>query len=192
VLFSERQIAVQNGVSRFELDEIRPRSRAFAEAGGYPAELFVQLAELGLTGMTAPEAVGGAATDYVSCALALVELGAADGGLSKIVSIQNSLMVSGLMKIGSPSQQARFLPNLTSGRMIGAFALTRTDAGSDAVAIATSVLLVDGGWRLNGTKQFIISRKSRRCHGVHGNQSGRRQERHFRLPRADQPARLYC
>jgi alkylation response protein AidB-like acyl-CoA dehydrogenase len=159
---------------------------------GYPAELFVQLAELGLMGMTAPEAVGGAATDYVSFALALVELGAADGGLSKIVSIQNSLMVSGLMKIGSPSQQARFLPNLTSGRMIGAFALTGTDAGSDAVAIATSVLLVDGGWRLNGTKQFIISRKSRRCHGVHGNQSGRRQERHFRLPRADQPARLYC
>jgi alkylation response protein AidB-like acyl-CoA dehydrogenase len=159
VLLSETQMAIRDTVRRFAQDEIRPRSRAFEAEGVFPPELFTQLAGLGLMGMTAPEEVGGAGADYVSYALALIELGAADSALSTIVSIQNSLMVSGLLKNGSPSQQARFLPDLTSGRMIGAFALTETDAGSDASAIATRAVRFDGGWRLNGTKQFITSGK---------------------------------
>src|SRR3546814_5480164 len=83
-------------------------------------------------GMTAPEGVGGAGADYVSYALSLMEIAAADGALSTIISIQNSLIVSGLLKDGSVEQQARFLPELLSGGMIGAFALTEADAGSDA------------------------------------------------------------
>lgn len=73
-------------------------------------------------GMTAPEAVGGAGADYVSCARSLIEIAAADGALSTILSIQNSLIVSALLKDGTPAQQAGFLPSLISRRMIGAFA----------------------------------------------------------------------
>jgi alkylation response protein AidB-like acyl-CoA dehydrogenase len=107
--------------------------------------------------LIAPAAHGGADADYVSYALSLIELAAADGALSTIVSIQNSILISGLLKDGTAEQKRRFLPALISGRMIGAFALTESDAGSDAAAIRTKADRVDGGWRLTGAKQFITS-----------------------------------
>ena len=159
MVLNETQIAIQDSIRDFPQNEIRPFSAAYEQAKGYPPELFVRLAEMGLFGLTAPEAFGGAAADYVSYALALIELGAADGALSTIVSIQNSLLINGIIKYGSPSQQERFLPALISGRMIGAFALTESDAGSDASAISTRAVKVPGGWKLNGAKQFITSGK---------------------------------
>ena len=95
--------------------------------------------------------------DRVSYALALTELAKGDGALSTIVSIQNSLLVSGILKYGSNDQIALFLPDLITGRMIGAFGLTESDAGSDASAMRTSARKVDGGYILNGSKQFITS-----------------------------------
>jgi len=157
VLLNSTQEAIRDAIRDFAQGEIAPRSRAFEAAAGYPPQLFTQLAELGLMGMTAPEEHGGAGADYVSYALALIELAAADGALSTIISIQNSLIVSGLLKDGSEAQKARFLPDLIGGRMIGAFALTETDAGSDAAAIRTRAVKTDGGYVLNGAKQFITS-----------------------------------
>jgi alkylation response protein AidB-like acyl-CoA dehydrogenase len=157
MLLTATQQAIADAVRDFARERIRPHSQRFEAQGGYPPELFRELAELGLMAMTAPEDKGGAGADYVSYAAALIELAAADGALSTIISIQNSLIVSALLKDGSPAQQERFLPALTSGRMIGAFALTETDAGSDAAAIRTRAVKVDGGYVLNGTKQFITS-----------------------------------
>lgn len=157
MILTETQSAIREAVRSFAQDRIRPNSAGYEAAGGYPPELFEELASLGLMGMTAPEAAGGAGADYVSYALALMEIAAADGALSTIVSIQNSLIVSGLLKDGTEAQQARFLPELLSGRMIGAFALTEADAGSDASAIRTRAQKVDGGYVLNGAKQFITS-----------------------------------
>jgi len=157
VILTETQDAIRDAVRAFAQEQIRPRSAAFEAAGGYPAGLFQEMAGLGLMGMTAPESVGGAGADYVSYALALIEIAAADGALSTIISIQNSLIVSGLIKDGSPAQQARFLPDLIAGRMIGAFALTEADAGSDASAIRCRARKIEGGYRLNGSKQFISS-----------------------------------
>ena len=157
MILTETQSSIRDAVRDFAQTELRPRSFAFQKAGGYPDGLFEQLAALGLMGMTAPEDVGGAGADYVSYALALIEIAAADGALSTIVSIQNSIMVSGIQKDGSDAQKARYLPELVSGRMIGAFALTEADAGSDASAIRTRAVRVDGGWVLNGSKQFITS-----------------------------------
>jgi alkylation response protein AidB-like acyl-CoA dehydrogenase len=159
MLLTATQQAIADAVRDFARERIRPHSQRFETQGGYPPELFLELAELGLMAMTAPEDKGGAGADYVSYAAALIELAAADGALSTIISIQNSLIVSALLKDGSPAQQERFLPALTSGRMIGAFALTETDAGSDAAAIRTRAVKVDGGYVLNGTKQFITSGK---------------------------------
>nr|WP_294284390.1 acyl-CoA dehydrogenase family protein [uncultured Sphingomonas sp.] len=158
-MLTDDQIAIRDMVRAFAQERLRPASAGFEAAGGYPPELFRQLGDLGLMGMTAPADVGGAGTDYVSYALALIELAAADGALSTIVSIQNSIMVSGLLKDGSEAQQARWLPRLVSGDAIGAFALTESDAGSDAAAIRTTATRIDGGWRLNGAKQFITSGK---------------------------------
>jgi alkylation response protein AidB-like acyl-CoA dehydrogenase len=157
MILNDTQSAIRDMVHDFAQTEIRPHSADYEAAGGYPVGLFERMAELGLLGMTAPEAFGGAEADYVSYALALIEIAAADGALSTIASIQNSLIVSSLLKDGTPEQQARFLPDLVAGRMIGAFALTETDAGSDAAAMRTRAERTEGGYRLNGAKQFITS-----------------------------------
>lgn len=159
MILSETQVAIQDMVRAFAQERIAPRAREFEAAGAYPPELFAELAGLGLMGMTAPEAFGGAGTDYVSYALALMEIAAADGALSTILSIQNSLIISGIIKDGTEEQKARFLPDLIAGRAIGAFALTEADAGSDASAIRTRANRADGGYVLNGAKQFITSGK---------------------------------
>ncbi|MFT3930639.1 MAG: acyl-CoA dehydrogenase family protein [Spongiibacteraceae bacterium] len=159
MILTETQQAIQDAIRDFAQERIRPNTMKFEADGGYPAGLFEEMAGLGLMGMTAPEEFGGSATDYVSYALALMEIAAADGALSTIISIQNSILVSGLLKDGTPAQQKRFLPDLISGRMIGGFALTETDAGSDASAIRTRATKVDGGYILNGSKQFITSGK---------------------------------
>lgn len=159
MILTDTQQAIRDAVRDFAQAEIRPRSHEFEAAGGYPDGLFEQLAALGLMGMTAPEQHGGAGADYVSYALALMEIAAADGALSTIVSIQNSLIVAAILKDGTPEQQARLLPDLIAGRMIGAFALTETDAGSDAAAMRTRATHTEGGYTLNGAKQFITSGK---------------------------------
>jgi len=159
MVLTETQSALREAVRIFAQEEIRPNSVRYEEAGGYPPELFQAVAELGLFGFVAPEAHGGVGADYVSYALALMELAAADGALSTIVSIQNSLIVGGILKDGTPAQKARYLPELIAGRTIGAFALTETDAGSDASAVRTRATPLAGGYRLSGTKQFITSGK---------------------------------
>ncbi len=159
MLLTATQQAIADSVRDFAQERIRPFAQKFEADRCYPPALFEELAELGLMGMTAPEEKGGAGADYVSYALSLIEIAAADGALSTILSIQNSLIVSGLLKDGNAEQQARYLPELIAGRMLGAFALTETDAGSDASALRTRATKVDGGYRLNGSKQFITSGK---------------------------------
>jgi alkylation response protein AidB-like acyl-CoA dehydrogenase len=157
MVLNETQAAIQEVVRDFVQARIRPAAAAHAAAGGYPATLFEEMASLGLMGMLAPEDLSGAAADMVSYSLALMEIAAGDGALSTIVSIQNSIMVAGLLRDGSDEQKARFLPDMIAGRAIGAFALTEADAGSDAAAIRTRASRVAGGWRIEGTKQFITS-----------------------------------
>ena len=157
MILNETQTAIRDAVRVYAQEQLRPRSAAFEAAGGYPDGLFEELAGLGLMGMTAPAAFGGADADYVSYALSLIEIAAADGALSTIVSVQNSLMVAGLLREGTEEQKARFLPDLIAGKLMGAFALTESEAGSDASAIRTRAVKDDAGWRLNGSKQFITS-----------------------------------
>jgi alkylation response protein AidB-like acyl-CoA dehydrogenase len=159
MLLNATQQAIADSVRAFAQERIRPNALQYEAKGGYPRKLFEELAELGLLGMTAPEEAGGTGADHVSYALALIEVAAADGALSTILSIQNSLIVAALLKEGSPAQQQRFLPDLIGGRMIGAFALTEADAGSDAAAVRTRAERKGKGYVLNGSKQFITSAK---------------------------------
>lgn len=157
MILNETQSAVRDMVRAFVQEKVKPNSLSYEADKAYPPTLFSELAELGLFGMTAPEQYGGAEVDYVSYALALVELAAGDGALSTIVSIQNSLIVGGLLKDGTEEQKDKFLSDLISGKMIGAFALTETDAGSDASALRTKAVKVEDGYKLSGSKQFITS-----------------------------------
>ena len=159
MLLNETQQAIQDSVRAFAQERVRPKARDFEKAGGYPRELFEELAALGLMGMVVPEEMGGTGADTVSYAVSLIELAAADGPLSTIVSVQNSLVASGLVRSGSPAQRERFLPGLVSGKTIGAFALTEADAGSDAGAIRSRATRQGNGYVLSGSKQFITSGK---------------------------------
>ncbi len=159
MILNEIQAAIRDMVRDFAQERIKPHSLEYEAAKAHPPELWEELAQLGLMGMTAPEAHGGAGTDTVSYALALIELAAADGALSTVVSIQNSLIVGGILRNGSEAQKARFLPDLIAGKAIGAFAITEPDAGSDASALRTRAEKVEGGWRINGAKQFISQGK---------------------------------
>ena len=157
MILTETQRAVQQAARAFAQDRLQPGAAAFERAGGYPPALLAELGALGFLGMSAPAAFGGAEMDHVSAALAIIELAAGDGALSTIVSVQNSIMIPALLNHGTPEQQARFLPALAQGTLIGAFALTEADAGSDAGAIRTRAVPAEGGWRIDGTKQFITS-----------------------------------
>ena len=159
LLLTSTQQAIVDSVRAFAQQRIRPRTQDFEAQRGYPAALFQELADLGLMAMTVPEDQGGAGADYVSYALALIEIAAADGALATILSIQNSLIVAALIKDGSAAQKRQFLPALIAGRMIGAFALTEPDAGSDAAAIKSRAIKDGGDYVLNGSKQFISSGK---------------------------------
>ncbi len=159
MILSETQQAIANAVRDFAQAQIKPNSMQYEADGAYPPALFEELAGLGLMGMLAPEQYGGSEADYVSYALALMEVAAADGALSTLLSIQNSLIVSALLKDGTEEQKERYLHDLIAGRMIGAFALTEADAGSDASALRTRAVKTDSGYRLNGSKQFISSGK---------------------------------
>lgn len=157
MILTETQEQVRDMVRAFAQEQVRPGAASREAKGEVPPELFREMAELGLMGMTAPAEFGGAELDYVSYALALAEVAAADGALSTVVSIQNSLIVSALLNFGSDEQRAAYLPDLIAGRTIGAFALTEADAGSDAGAIRTRARKTSGGYILDGTKQFITS-----------------------------------
>lgn len=157
MILSDTQIIVRDAVRAMARDRIAPNARAWEAAGAYPEGLFRDLADLGLMGMTAPAMYGGAEADYVSYALALMELAAADGGLSTVVSVHNAPVVAALLRNGSDAQKTRFLSSLCGGEIIGAFALTEAGAGSDASALKTRAVREGDAWRIDGSKQFITS-----------------------------------
>lgn len=109
--------------------------------------------------MTAPGVSGLAESDHVSYALALIVPAAVIGALSTIASIQNTLLVSSILRFGTAGQKQGFLSKLIAGRTRGALAVTESSASSDAVALRTRAIRSDGGRVLNGAKQNITSRK---------------------------------
>lgn len=157
MLLTETQTLIRDAVRDLAQNEIAPHAQAWEEAGAYPEAVFQQLAELGLLGMTAPEAYGGAEADYVSYALALMELAAGDGGLSTVVSVHNAPVIAAILKDGNAAQKDRFLPELCAGKYIGAFALTEAGAGSDASALRTRAVRDGDHYVIDGSKQFITS-----------------------------------
>ena len=115
------------------------------------------MGELGFMGMVIPEQWGGASTDYVSYALALQEIAAGDGATSTIMSVNNAPVCAALLKEGNEEQKQELLLPLAQGKIIGAFCLTESQAGSDASALKTKATYKDGVYTLNGSKQFITS-----------------------------------
>jgi len=126
----------------------------------FPREAFNKMGGLGMMGVVVPEQYGGAGLDYVSYALAVTEIAAADGAVSTAFQVHNSLVCLALLNYGNEDQKTRYLRPLASGELLGAFCLTEPDAGSDAAAIKTRARHRGNTFVLIGSKQFITSGKS--------------------------------
>jgi alkylation response protein AidB-like acyl-CoA dehydrogenase len=138
---------------------IAPGAEKRDKSHEFPKAEVQELGNLGLLGMLVPAAYDGAEVGYLSLALAIEEVARADGAISTIMSVQNSLMGTVLINYGNEEQKQEFLKPLARGEIIGAFALTEPQAGSDAGALETTAEKDGDHYILNGTKQFITSGK---------------------------------
>lgn len=141
---------------KFCQDSIEPHMEHDDEAGKFRMEIFRGLGEYGVTGVTLPEEYGGAGLSYEDYCFVLEEI--AKTSVPYAVTISVSSMVQTILnEYGNKKQKEKYLPALTSGEEIGAFALSESHAGSDAGALKTTAKKVEGGYLLNGTKMWITS-----------------------------------
>jgi len=146
---------------------IRDSARAYAQGELMPRvveaynnektdlAIFREMGELGLLGVTVPEAYGGADAGYVSYGLVAREIERVDSGYRSMMSVQSSLVMYPILAFGSEAQREKYLPGLAAGELIGCFGLTEPDAGSDPAGMRTRAEKIDGGYRLSGSKTWI-------------------------------------
>ncbi len=137
--------------------EIAPRAAEIDKSHAFPRAIFSRLGELGLLGVMVPDTWGGGGGDVLSYAVALEEVARACASTAVAMSVQSSLVCAPILAEGSDAQRARWLPDLCAGKKIGCFALSEPEAGSDAKAQRTRAERRDGGWVLEGTKNFITN-----------------------------------
>src|SRR2546423_5228106 len=152
---SAEQKEIQALARDFVRAEIEPHAAEWDREHHFPRELYDKLAELGLMGVCVPEEYGGAGADFVAYMLGLAELSRGDAGVGVTVAVHTSAVTLPLLAFGTDEQRARFVPPLARGELIGAFALTEPEAGSDAGALRTAASAADGGWHVSGSKRFI-------------------------------------
>jgi alkylation response protein AidB-like acyl-CoA dehydrogenase len=152
---SDDQREIQALTREFAQAEIEPHAAEWDRGHTFPKELFGKLADLGLMGACVPEEYGGAGADFLSYILMLEEISRADAGVGVTVAVHTSAVTLPILTFGTDEQRARFVPPLARGELIGAFALTETEAGSDAGSLRTTATPDGEGWTISGTKQFI-------------------------------------
>ena len=152
---TEEQRAVQEAARDFALGEVDPIVDEIDEEQRFPMEVMKKAGELGFLGIIFPEELGGAGMGYVEYVLVVTELSKIDPSVGISIAAHNSLCTNHIYKFGNDEQRRRWVTPLASGEKIGAWGLTEPNAGSDAAATQTKAERVDGGWVLNGTKQFI-------------------------------------
>jgi alkylation response protein AidB-like acyl-CoA dehydrogenase len=155
--FTETQLMIQETARKFAEDELAPSVAERDEKEEFPFEAVKKLGELGFMGMMVPEKYGGAGLDTVSYVLAMEEISKVDASCGVIMSVNNSLVCHGLNLWGTEEQKETYLKQLASGRMLGAFALSEPEAGSDASNQRTMAVRNGDSYILNGTKNFITN-----------------------------------
>ena len=146
---------IRDTASAFAADQLVPRvQRAYLEEKADP-EIFKEMGQTGLLGVTIPQKYGGAGANYVAYGLVAREVERVDSGYRSMMSVQSSLVMHPIYVYGSEEQRLRYLPKLASGEWIGCFGLTEPDAGSDPAGMKTRAEKIGGGYRLSGSKTWI-------------------------------------
>ncbi|MEP6066124.1 MAG: acyl-CoA dehydrogenase [Paracoccaceae bacterium] len=151
----EDERMIQSAAASYAAEKLAPRViEAYANEQTDP-EIFREMGEMGLLGITLPEKYGGLGGSYVSYGLVAREVERVDSGYRSMMSVQSSLVMYPIYAYGSEAQREKYLPKLASGEWIGCFGLTEPDAGSDPGGMKTVARKVDGGYVLNGAKMWI-------------------------------------
>jgi alkylation response protein AidB-like acyl-CoA dehydrogenase len=153
---SEEQRQIGALAAEIAQREIAPFIAQWDRDRVFPRELYRKLTDAGMMGILVPEEYGGVGADYLSYALAIEELARIDAGTAVTVSV-HSMICSAIRKLGTKEQMERWLPALATEDVIAGFALTESDAGSDAVALRATAKRRTGGYLLNGRKQWCSS-----------------------------------
>lgn len=156
-LFSEEEKAVRDTVRRWVDDAVMPIIAEHYLEGSFPMGLVPQMAELGLFGANLPEEYGCAGLNNVAYGLMMQELERGDSGVRSFASVQGALVMYPIHAFGSEEQKRAWLPRLASGEVVGCFALTEPDYGSDPGGMLTTARETGDGWVLNGTKMWITN-----------------------------------
>jgi alkylation response protein AidB-like acyl-CoA dehydrogenase len=159
---NEEQLQIKYSIREFAESEIRPYVSRWDESQHFPVELLPKLAELGLMGIIFPEKYGGAGMGYVEYATIIEELGRVDGSIGLSIAAHNSLCSNHIFMFGNEKQKQKYLVPLVRGEHFGAWGLTEPQAGSDASGTKTTAIRSNGGWIVNGSKNFITHAIS--CH----------------------------
>ncbi len=157
VTLTEEHRMIQSMARDFARNELLPTAAERDRTKEFPRENLRKMAELGFLGMTVPEEYGGAGLDTVSYALALTEIAYACASTAVVMSVHNSIVCESMNRYGSDELKAKYLGALTSGEIIGSFALTEAGAGSDPSSQRTTASQDGDQWVLNGSKQFITT-----------------------------------
>jgi alkylation response protein AidB-like acyl-CoA dehydrogenase len=152
---NEEQLQIKYSVREFAESEIKPHVMEWDETQHFPDELRPKLAELGLLGVIFPEEYGGAGMGYIEYATIIEEIARVCGSVGLSVAAHNSLCSNHIYTFGSEEQKKKYLVPLAQGESWGAWGLTESQAGSDASGTRTTAIRQNGGWRVNGSKNFI-------------------------------------
>ncbi len=152
-----KQILFEQMIKDFAENEVKPLAQEVDEEERFPVETVEKMAKMGLMGIIVPKEYGGAGGNYNMYINAVEELSKACGTTGVILSAHMSLCVAPILEFGTEEQKAKYLPDLASGRKIGAFGLTEPNAGTDAGNQQTVAIEKDDHYLLNGNKIFITN-----------------------------------
>ena len=151
---SENQVIIRDTVRDFAEKNIRPYIMKYDESQEFPIEILQQLGELGFLGILVSEECGGAGLGYTDFSIIIEELAKVDPSVSLSVAAHNGLCTNHIYRFANEEQKKKFLPDLTSGKKIGAWGLTESSSGSDAAGMKSSAEKNGNYYILNGNKTF--------------------------------------
>ena len=154
---NEDQQQIKQSIREFAEAVLRPHVMEWDEAAHFPVDLRPKFAEVGLMGVLIPEEYGGSGLGYVEYATIIDELARVDPSIALAIAAHNSLGVGHIFIAGSDAQKDKYLSPLAKGEHFAAWGLTEPSSGSDAMSMKTTAVRRDGGWVLNGSKNFITN-----------------------------------
>jgi isovaleryl-CoA dehydrogenase len=149
--------AIRETTARFADAVIAPRAAEIDESNSFPRELWPQMGELGLHGITVEEADGGLGLGYLEHCVAMEEVSRASASIGLSYGAHSNLCVNQIRRWGTPDQKRRYLPKLISGEHVGALAMSEESAGSDVISMRLRAERIGDRYRLNGAKFWITN-----------------------------------